>query len=172
MRTQRRKEYSFEDRWKEWQFVCNVGSWIMFNCGLWSVSLPSIICIHCLMSMRWSSRYLPSVCNSLWLFRYECSAWLWMFYGLVKFYWVKSPNQSAIIQCNSWWMINEIRSPVIFYRNQWTGGKGVGFLQQDLCSYLNVADPRIRRRKEKTSSHLTVVFWCQTCGSLVHGETF
>ena len=95
------------------------------------------------MSMRWPSRYIPPVCNGLWLFRYECSAWLWMFYGLLKFYWVKSPNQSChnsmqFLVDDQWDQIS-----FYFYRNQWTGVRGGELLQQDLCSYLNVADPRI-----------------------------
>lgn len=120
------------------------------------------------MSVRWPSRYLLTVCNGLCLFRYECSAWLWMFYGLVKFYWVKPPNQSChnsmqFLVDDQWDQIS-----FYFYRNQWTGGRGGGLLQQDLCSYLNVADPRMRSRKEKPvwSS------WHQTYGSLVHGQTF
>lgn len=101
------------------------------------------------MSMRWPSRYSPSVCNGLWLFRYKCSAWLWMFYGLVKFYWVKPPNQGChnsmqFLVDDQWDQIS-----FYFYRNQWTSSRGGGLLQQDLCSYLNVADPRMRSRKEK-----------------------
>lgn len=101
------------------------------------------------MSVRWPSRYTPPVRNGLWLFRYECSAWLWMFYGLLKFYWVKSPNQSChnsmqFLVDDQWDQIS-----FYFYRNQWTGVRGGELLQQDLCSYLNVADPRMRSRKEK-----------------------
>ena len=125
------------------------------------------------MSMRWPSRYIPPVCNGLWLFRYECSAWLWMFYGLLKFYWVKSPNQSChnsmqFLVDDQWDQIS-----FYFYRNQWTGVRGGELLQQDLCSYLNVEDPRIGESNGTPLQYSCLenlmdrgAWWAQSIGSL------